>query len=155
MKRTLTKGILSASLVASRLVARTSAQVYSQNVGSFLLPETTNSTYWSSVSECHGIIMAPGDVRLSSTVWQKGPFTIRESRSWTNVAVLSDDIPPGHPVSSSTSLICCTYSITVPLTPRQIAVVGAVGLVVLGLIVFGLLLKSGSINSSPPTRQRI
>jgi hypothetical protein len=142
MKRALIREILSAGLVAAGLAARCSAQVYSQSVGSFFGPVTNNSqSYWSSVSEYHGIITSPGNVRSSSTVWQKGAFAIGESRTWTNVAVLYGDLPPGDPASSSTSFAFAAHSVTVPFSLKRMAIVGEIALLGLGGILSGVLAK--------------
>jgi hypothetical protein len=146
MKRTLTKGILSASLVASCLVARTSAQVYSQNVGSLNYSTTTNSgPFLQSVTK-DGYFVSGNDpaVYFSLTTWQKGPFTV-------NVTKYVNGLPAGVAAKTCTWITFGNHSISVPRSPQQIAKDGGIGLLIVGLIVASLLLKRGGVQTNPRT----
>jgi len=145
MKRTFIKGILSAAVVAACLGARGASQVYSQNVCDVQFSTTTNSlSYWPSISEDVCGIVGSNTIYTSSTVWQKGPFTFGESRTWPNYE-FENGRPVGNPAQNSTWFTFGAHSFTVPLSPRQAAGVGGIGfgLVILFLIVGGLLMKRG------------
>jgi hypothetical protein len=149
MKRVLIKGILSATIVATCLVARGAAQVYSGNVGSLNYSTTTNSgSYLPSITE-KGYVVSGSNPPLyfSSTTWQKGPFTFGEFRA--DVNKFANGLPPGYPPQSYTWFSFGNHSIKASISLWHIAVVGAAGAVVLGLII-GCLLKRGDVANPAP-----
>ena len=122
MKRRVIKGILTASLVAACLLARGATSIYSQNVGSFLNVPI--------ISE-------------ASTIWQIGPFAVGESHYWIDASgnMLTRVHEAGDPVRSSTWFVFGETSISVPLSPSRLEIVGATVLFGLGAILTGMLAK--------------
>jgi hypothetical protein len=124
MKRIFINGILSAAFVATCLVGRGARFVYSQN-------DMTSA---------------------SSPIWEIGQFEVREYRYWTDASghILNGPQELDHPVRSSTEFSFGAHSITVPLSPKFAAIVGAIGLVILGLFVNGLLIRRGRVANPEP-----
>lgn len=156
MKRALIKGILSAAPVAACLVACGASPTPSQNVSDVRISATTNSrSYWPSTSQTvsGNIFFGTNSVNIysSSKFWQKGPFTIGESRSWTNATRHINGPPPGDPAQIHTWFAVGTHSITVPLSPKYVVIIGATGLAILGLIIGGVLMKRRRVNADPRT----
>jgi hypothetical protein len=117
MKRTFIKGILSASVVTACLAAGCSSHVYSTN------------SMRPMASEPSGI-------------WQVGPFEIGEFHYWPNGNGYElDGNYVGEPVQISTYFKIDSHTVTVPLSPKRAASVGATVLLGLGGILSGLVAK--------------
>ncbi|HXC36262.1 MAG TPA: hypothetical protein VNV43_10330 [Candidatus Acidoferrales bacterium] len=129
MKRLFVNGILSTAFVATCLIARGGRFLYS-----------TNNLTWAS-----------------SPIWEVGRFEVREYRYWTDASGHTPKCPQDfdHPIRRSTEFSLGAHSIMVTLSPKCIAVVGATGLVILGLFTNGFLIKKRSavVNSEPRTTE--
>lgn len=122
MKRPLLKGILSASVVAACLGARAGTYLYSQNISSY-----NNVTFSSE----------------ALIIWEVGPFAIGEACYWPDVNgyELNGEFA-GEPRQAFTDLDFGKTSISVPLSPRRTALVGATLLLVFGIALGGLFAKT-------------
>jgi hypothetical protein len=125
MKRTLTKGILSAVMLANCLLAARGQQVYSQNICPFFNVPKTNIT--DVVSPILGV----------------GPFNVGEHQYWTDTYGnrLHGPHRASDPVGSSTYFMVGTPSITVPFSAKRIAIIGEMTLVLICAVSCSVLLK--------------